>query len=116
MGKGSIGQRLSLRSGLSMDSSFEMTSLRKNGKSETVASPLGSISPLRSNEGGVEKATSPKKSPPRYTPVVMACVICGEFVCPHQTTNATSTVVGGGGGGGGGARKAILGMEQRITC
>lgn len=117
VGRGSIGQRLSLRSGLSMDSSFEMTSLRKNGKNETVSSstvvtPLGSISPLRSNEGGVEKTASPKKSPSRYTPVVMACVICGEFVCRHQTTNATSTVVGGGGG----ARKAILGMEQRITC
>lgn len=66
------------------------SSPKTSGK--TTLSSMGS--PLQSAE----------KSPSaRYVAAsqVMACVICGEFVCRHQTTVP---------------RKSLLGMEQRITC
>lgn len=57
-------------------------------KQESVPSPTAT-----------EQSQSPSS---RYNPI-MACVICGEFVCCHQTTNTVP-------------RKSLLSMDQRITC
>lgn len=62
---------------------------------------------LSSSSISTSSEQSSKGSPSsRYAKVPMACVICGEFVCRHQTTTSASTV----------PRKSLLGMEQRITC
>lgn len=64
-----------------------------------------------------ETADQPEKSPQLKSPsarfaataAVMPCVICGDFVCRHQTTVAAAVAAG--------RRKSMLGItEQRITC
>lgn len=64
----------------------------------------GTTATLASLSAGSSKPSSPASTEPLKSPnsrYVMACVVCGEFNCRHQTTVA---------------RKSILGMEQRITC
>lgn len=71
----------------------------ENRKSAGTTATLASLS-AGSSTPSSPASTEPLKSPnSRY---VMACVVCGEFNCRHQTTTV--------------ARKSILGMEQRITC
>lgn len=84
----------------SLDSSSNCE--RKNMGDLSSSSPVANTT---TSSNGTESSSSPLKSPSsRYAQVAMACVICGEFACRHQTTTTP------------GARKPILGMEQRITC
>lgn len=91
-------------SSISSSSSKGLMSLDAGSNCERKEATPVPGSPLKS--GGIKTETSsPLKSPSsRFAQAAqhMACVICGEFACRHQTTVSP--------------RKPILGMEQRITC
>lgn len=88
--------------GLSLESRLSCSS-EKSPIRKKSASPIGTTGETGSPTGATSSATEQQTKSPsaRYNPI-MACVICGEFVCRHQTTNNVP-------------RKSI-GMEQRITC